>query len=345
MVSEKQARLKALSDWARTSIGVASQADVELRPASDDASFRRYFRAVVGEQTYIFVDAPPDREDSEPFVRIAALLRALDVNVPRVLQYDLAAGFMMLTDLGDRHYYDALATGEEVDALYDSAIDTIVKMQVGQLGSSPTANLPPYDDALLRSEMSLFTDWFVSQQLQLKFSRPDARMLEDVFDRLADNALMQPQVLVHRDYHCRNLMVLNDKSPGVIDFQDAVVGPVTYDLVSLLKDCYHRFTDAQVEQWSGSFRLDAIEKGIIDDIDPATFTTWFDLMGMQRHLKCAGIFSRLHLRDNKPRYLADIPLVVDYLVEAAARYPEFSNLGDWLQRMIVPRVASFKDHA
>jgi hypothetical protein len=229
LVSEKQARLKALTDWARTSIGaagVSSQADVELRPASDDASFRRYFRAVVGEQTYIFVDAPPDREDSEPFVRIAALLLALDVNVPRVLQHDLASGFMMLTDLGDRHYYDALSAGDGIDALYDSAIDTIVKMQVGRLGDSPTANLPPYDDALLRSEMSLFTDWFVSKQLQLELSASDARMLEEVFDRLAENALMQPQVLVHRDYHCRNLMVLSDESPGVIDFQDAVVGPV-----------------------------------------------------------------------------------------------------------------------
>ncbi|MEX2327410.1 MAG: phosphotransferase, partial [Pseudomonadales bacterium] len=313
----------------------------ELRPASDDASFRRYFRGWIGGQSHIFVDAPPARENSEPFVRIASMLLELGVNVPKVLRYDLELGFMMLTDLGDRLYYDALVTGDGINSLYADAIDTILKMQ----GGKSHASLPAYDEALLRSEMSLFMEWFLQGQLQLEVSGTESRMVSDVFDQLVANALQQPRVFVHRDYHCRNLMVLADNNPGVIDFQDAVVGPLTYDLVSLLKDCYYRFPSAQVAQWTESFRLGAIENGTIGNIDAATFTTWFDLMGMQRHLKCAGIFSRLNLRDGKPRYLADIPLVLDYLVETSTQYPVFSTFGDWLQNKIVPRAASLRERA
>jgi len=314
-------------------MGLIVDAGFALKSASDDASFRRYFRGVVGDQGFIFVDAPPDQEDSRPFVQVADMLRSAGLNAPMIHASDLERGFMMLTDFGDRLYFDALGSGDDaVDALYGDALDSIVRMQA--IGSPGT--LPPYDESLLREEMSLFTDWLLPRQLGLEVRTDERRAIEEVFRLMVTSALAQPAAFVHRDYHCRNLMIVEQGNPGIIDFQDAVVGPVTYDLVSLLKDCYHRFPPARVSRWVEAFRLRLVDDRLTGITSSDEFVRWFDLMGMQRHIKVAGIFSRLNLRDGKPRYLADIPLVVDYIVEVCDRYEELNGFGAWLRSRVLP---------
>lgn len=313
-------RRLALERWALVQVGEPAGSH-ELVPASDDASFRRYFRFSDRSHPYVFVDAPPDREDSAPFVRISAALVAAGLNAPVVHRYDAGNGFMMVTDLGDALFLPSLA--EDRQSLYRAAIDALFRMQRIEL------ELPPYDEAVLRREMSLFPDWFLAQQIVLD---ADPRMLEDVFALLVDSALAQPRVFVHRDFHSRNLMVGASGVPGILDFQDAVRGPVTYDLVSLLRDCYFRVPPDELSAWIEYFRVR------LDDPMPADeFRRAFDLMGMQRHIKCVGIFSRLNLRDGKPRYLGDIPLVLSYLVEVADRYDELRTFGGWLSEIVVPR--------
>ena len=336
--TDKKNREIALNDWAREMLarsGVTVKDDFRLFPASDDASFRRYFRGVVGEGSFIFVDAPPDREDSRPFVQVAGLLREAGLSAPEVLQKDLAQGFMMLTDFGDRLYLEQVeSAAPQVEALYRDAVEGIVSMQ--RLGSP--AGLPFYSEVLLREEMNLFTDWLLPGQLALDISSKEERLIADVFDLMVENALEQPAAFVHRDYHSRNLMILDQGNPGILDFQDAVVGPVTYDLVSLLRDCYHRFPPTMVADWVETFRLRLIDEQMLGKVSPNAFMRWFDLMGMQRHIKVAGIFSRLNLRDGKPRYLADIPRVVSYISEVCGRYEELRAFGRWLDRRIVPEL-------
>lgn len=337
--ASKQARESALNDWARMmlgEIGLAVDAGFRLKAASDDASFRRYFRGVAGEQTFIFVDAPPEQEDSRPFVHVAMMLRNAGLNAPMVHRSDTGKGFMMLTDFGNRLYFDALGAGEGVvDGLYRDALDSIARMQaIGSPGS-----LAPYNEELLREEMNLFTDWLLPRQLGLEASTSESESIEEIFRLMVANALEQPSVFVHRDFHCRNLMIVEEGNPGIIDFQDAVVGPVTYDLVSLLKDCYHRFPPEKVAAWVDSYRLRLVDDGLLRNVSKDRFVRWFDLMGMQRHIKVAGIFSRLNLRDGKPRYLADIPLVVDYIVEVCDRYEDLNGFGDWIRVRILPEIA------
>lgn len=339
-----KSREKALNAWARDMIaaeGLDAGKGFSLEPASDDASFRRYFRGRAGDASFVFMDAPPELEDSKPFVNIAHLLRDAGVKAPRIYQQDLAQGFLMLSDFGDRLYLDEVAQSSgQVPGLYDAALATVIRMQKMSLPDW----LEPYDEHKLRIEMNLFTDWFLPRQLRLETSPGIDRLIDSVFDTLVTSALSQPARFVHRDYHSRNLMVLEGASPGVIDFQDGVVGPVTYDLVSLLKDCYHRFPVEEVRTRVEQYRLMLHDAGIVRGISTDHFTEWFDLMGMQRHIKVAGIFSRLNLRDGKPGYLADIPLVVDYIVEVCGRYEALSAFGDWLQSDIVPKLdaAAFK---
>lgn len=329
-----QQREKDLNRWAKdqlASMGVAVADDFKIKPASDDASFRRYFRAVVESGSFIFVDAPPDQEDSVPFVSIAKLINDCGVHAPRVFASHREQGFMMLSDLGDELYFDALkkadATG--INELYESALFALSQMMRVD-GSS----LPIYSDRLLRQEMNLFLDWFLIQQMQLNITPDELTSINSLFDLLIDNALEQPQSFVHRDYHCRNLMVVTNNNPGVIDFQDAVVGPITYDLVSLLKDCYWKFPRHKVIEWAKRFW-----RTLELDVSFAEYLRWFDLMGLQRHLKCAGIFSRLNLRDGKPAYLADIPLVIDYIVEVSDEYEEFAVFAQWIRNRILPGLA------
>ena len=305
-----------------------------LAPASADASFRRYFRVWYGDQTRIVMDAPPDKEDCRPFVAMAEALRGLGLNAPEVLDGDLDQGLLLLTDLGSRQYLAEL-NERSVAGLYDDALAALARLQTGGDPGSPL--LPPYDSALLHREMELFRDWFLGRLLGLELSVTEQRTLDQAFAALAGNALEQPLVWVHRDYHSRNLMITAPDNPGVLDFQDAVAGAVTYDLVSLLRDCYIAWPRPQVEAWALDHRARLQALGMTGLDDAGQFLRWFDLMGVQRHLKAVGIFARLNLRDGKPGYLLDIPRTLGYVLEVASRYPELAGLGNLLRARGVDR--------
>ncbi len=317
-----------LDAWAREQLAARSirlPAGPILRTVSDDASFRRYFRIVHGDESFIFVDSPPDTEDNTSFVSIAGYLLQAELNVPVVYGVDFDQGFMMLSDLGDEHYLTA-PTGANQATLYRDLLKPLQRMQTIK------APLPHYDRAKLTDEMNLFTDWFVSELLSLDLERSEAKELTGVFEALVESALVQPSVFVHRDFHSRNLMT--GTSPGILDFQDAVLGPVTYDLVSLLRDCYIQLPTSLVDELVEEYRQLLGKTGISATADE--FRRWFDLMGLQRHIKCAGIFSRLHLRDGKPGYLGDIPLVITYIQSVSSRYPELLAFSSWLKLRIEP---------
>lgn len=332
-------RLEKLIGWLKNDIGMGS---IDIAPASEDASFRRYFRVSTGDDSLIVMDAPPDKEDCHPYIEIARAFGALGLNVPRVLQSDLSQGFLLLTDLGTRQYLSALnearAAGNdkgdaEIERLYHDAFDSLLRLQCA---NNNTPMLPLYDRALLMSEMQLFRDWFLKRHLSLALSAELSSGIDRVYRLLADNALEQPQTWVHRDYHSRNLMVVDDNNPGILDFQDAVTGPVTYDLVSLLRDCYIQWATGQVDAWAKEYFRLACSSDLLAGVDEAKFIRWFDLMGVQRHLKAVGIFARLRIRDNKPGYLNDIPRTLDYVREVSSRYPELSVLHDLLINHVIP---------
>jgi aminoglycoside/choline kinase family phosphotransferase len=324
-------REQLLQDWLNEVLPARLD---RIAPASSDASFRRYFRVWCDGQTHIVMDAPPDKEDCRPFVAIAQALRGLGLNAPEVLAGDLDQGLLLLTDLGSRQYLAELDENS-VPGLYADALEALARLQVGGDPGSPL--LPPYDSALLHREMELFREWFLGKLLGLNLREEEHHALDHAFALLADNALEQPRVWVHRDYHSRNLMVTDPDNPGVLDFQDAVVGAVTYDLVSLLRDCYIAWPREQVEAWALDHRarLRALGMGGLDDADG--FLRGFDLMGAQRHLKAIGIFARLNLRDGKPGYLRDIPRTLSYVLDVADRYPELAELRDLLRARGVDR--------
>lgn len=339
---EQAERLAALNIWAK---GMLERQDelkldgCQLVPTSDDASFRRYFRpesnvASGVSQAYVFVDAPPAHENNEAYITVNGMLASQGLRVPRIFQVDLELGFLMLENFGDQLCLDALHQLDEMKrgGLVQQAIALVGQMQA----MAKTDKLASYDDALLDAEMNLFLEWFVEQLLSLGLDSNEIGEIDRVKRLLRESASGQPKGFVHRDFHSRNLMMLADGGLGLIDFQDAVLGPITYDLVSLLKDCYYRFARTEVCQWVEAFRLSLTEQGIITGIDQKAFLKWFDLMGMQRHLKCAGIFSRLKLRDGKQRYLADIPLVIDYIVETCNEYSELREFGNLLARRVLP---------
>jgi aminoglycoside/choline kinase family phosphotransferase len=303
-----------------------------ITPASNDASFRRYFRIHCENITYIVMDAPPDREDTRPFITIARIFRKLGLQTPDVLAADLKQGFLLLTDLGTRQYLAEL-NNNNVGKLYSEALDALLRLHIG--GDSKATPLPHYDAQLLHQEMELFRDWFITQYLQLPLNPTEHRVLDEIFAILSSSAQAQPQVLVHRDYHSRNLMVTEHANPGVLDFQDAVIGPITYDLVSLLRDCYISWPHAWVNKWAFDYQQKLQQQGLLKT-DTTTFLRWFDLMGVQRHLKAIGIFSRLNLRDGKPGYLKDIPRTLTYILEVSVRYPQLAPLHRLLENKITP---------
>jgi hypothetical protein len=306
-----------------------------LHPASSDASFRRYFRASVGQDSFIVMDAPPTHEDVLPFIKIAKLLRDAGVQAPQVHAQDTAQGFLLLCDFGSRPYLNSL-NAETVDTLYGDALDSLLKLKRGVDVAS--CDLPLYDEALLRREMDLCPEWFLARLLKHDTSSEEQAMLERTWQILVESALEQPQVCVHRDFHSRNLMITDNDNPGVIDFQDAVIGPVTYDLVSLLRDCYIVWSAEQVEDWVLSYHRRLLDEGLLTDTSPERFLRWFDLMGLQRHIKVLGIFARLYLRDGKPGYLGDLPRVMDYVVAASARHPELAEFHAFLQNGIITKM-------
>jgi aminoglycoside/choline kinase family phosphotransferase len=285
-----------------------------ILPASSDASFRRYWRVHLDDETFIAMDAPPEHEDCRPFVHVAQLFEAAGVNVPKILAQDLDRGFLLLTDLGRDTYLDQL-TEENADRLYRDANEALIKIQ---LASAPHL-LPDYDEALLLREMRLFPEWYVKRHLGRELSADQQAALESAFALILERALAQPRVFVHRDYHSRNLMV-HDPNPGILDFQDAVYGPITYDLVSLYKDAYIAWDEAQVLDWVIRYWERAKQEGLPVAADFAEFYRDFEWMGVQRHLKVLGIFARLWHRDGKDAYLQSLPVVLDYLRRACERY-------------------------
>jgi N-acetylmuramate 1-kinase len=311
--------------------------DIELAtlaPASIDASFRRYFRVRTRDQSLIVMDAPPEREDCRPFVRVAGYLEQMNMNSPRILQAAPEQGFLLLTDLGSRQYLHELKERpERANELYGDAVSAILKLQ--EQGRRFQGGLPPYDDKLLRFEMSLFRDWLCLRHLDLELSERDEAGWQSTVALLAQSALNQPRVFVHRDFHSRNLMVTERNNPGILDFQDAVEGPFTYDLVSLVKDCYIRWPAEQVKNWATAFHATLADRNLTST-GTAEFIRNFEFMGVQRHLKAAGIFARLNHRDGKPAYLEDVPRTLGYIVEIAPRYPELEFLGQLIGERCLP---------
>jgi aminoglycoside/choline kinase family phosphotransferase len=303
-------------------------------PASSDASFRRYFRLCAGESSYIAMDAPPGNEDCRPFVRVAGYLDAMGLNAPRVIERNFEDGFLLLSDLGSRPYLDELLDdASSVHQLYDDALAALLVMQ--REGVACQGQLPPYDEKLLRFEMSLFHDWLCGTHLGLALSDDDERQWQACTDMLVANALDQPRVFVHRDYHSRNLMVTEENNPGILDFQDAVEGPLTYDLVSLLKDCYVKWPPEQVWEWALQFHA-GLDASMRNRVDEEQFRRYFELMGVQRHLKAAGIFCRLNHRDGKAGFLEDIPRTLSYIVDLGPRYTELGFLVELIEQRVLP---------
>ena len=325
-------RLADLTGWVLGDLGFAGSS---VAPASVDASFRRYFRVTRGADSYIAMDAPPEKESLEPFVSVARLLLGIGVNVPMILAQDSKRGFLLLSDLGVRQYLDELTANGAADRLYADALAALSTMQMAD--SAAARSLPPYSHTLLMREMELMPEWFLSSHLDLQISDAERGMLDGLFELLAHSALAQPACFVHRDYHSRNLLVTDADNPGILDFQDAVWGPVTYDLVSLLKDCYIAWPAPRVREWALGYRERLLAEGFAVGATPAQFLGWFDLMGLQRHIKVLGIFARLFYRDGKPQYLKDLPRVLRYARDAADAYPETAPFADFISRRIEPR--------
>ena len=323
-------RLFELEEWVGQQEGIS---EFSLAPASDDASFRRYFRVTALNKTYIAMDAPPDKEDCHPFVAIAEAFGEQGINVPKVYAKDFSKGFLLLSDLGSQQYLDEL-NSNTVDRLYADALNALLTIQA----SGPREGIPLYDHELLIKEMELFREWLLQKHLGIELTVDENTQLNDVFAGLAKSALEQPQVCVHRDYHSRNLMVLDSHNPGILDFQDAVLGPVTYDLVSLLRDCYIEWPSQQVEDWAMGYFSLAVQSGVLSEEDESLFLKWFDLMGVQRHLKASGIFARLNIRDGKPGYLRDIPRTLGYIEKVSFKYPDLRFLDDLLKERVLPNL-------
>ncbi|WP_342650331.1 phosphotransferase [Pseudomonas sp. REB1044] len=298
-----------------------------LTAASSDASFRRYFRWEGGGRSLVIMDAPPPQENCAPFVAIDHLLASAQVNVPVIHAQDLERGFLLLSDLGRQTYLEVI-DGDNADALFEAAIETLLALQRLPM----QAPLPSYDTTLLRRELALFPEWYVGHALNTAFDDAQQARWQRISQLLIDSALAQPKVLVHRDYMPRNLM-LSTPNPGVLDFQDAVYGPVTYDITCLFKDAFLSWPQARVDAWLRRYWDQARAAGIPVQADFADFQRASDLMGVQRHLKVIGIFARICHRDGKPRYLADVPRFFAYLHEVIARRPELAELGELLAEL------------
>ncbi|MBK6957917.1 MAG: phosphotransferase [Nitrosomonas sp.] len=319
-------RIRLLENWVKEQF---PEKPFTLQPASADASFRRYFRVSFKDQTLIAMDAPPQQEDCTPFIQVAKILAATGVHVPKIVAKNLDQGFLLLSDLGDTTFLQALNNQmDSADQLYGDAIDALIKLQLSQ----QVEGLPGYDEALLLKELNLFPDWYVAKHLRVAITEKQQAVLQSIFTRIIQNNIAQPQVLVHRDYHSRNLM-LTSPNPGIIDFQDAVVGPITYDLVSLFKDAYIRWDEERILDWMIRYWEKARKAGLPVSTDFAEFYRDFEWMGVQRHIKILGVFTRLYYRDGKENYLNDLPLVMEYLRKTCKRYRELHLLLNLLDEL------------
>jgi aminoglycoside/choline kinase family phosphotransferase len=330
---ETDARVALIREWLTRDLRLPV---ARLEPASSDASFRRYFRAFADEVTYVVMDAPPGKEDVRPYLKVSGLLASVGAHVPRVHETDAERGLLLLEDLGTTQYLERLQAGDS-GRLYADALTTLVNMQVR--GAALSLELPPYDEPALARELALMPEWFLRRHLRLTLDAADEELLAASFAFLIREALAQPAVFVHRDYHSRNLMVVAARNPGVLDFQDAVRGPVGYDLVSLLKDCYIGWPRERVVQWVAGYRAQLSAQGGPAAGSETEFLRWFDLVGVQRHLKVLGIFCRLWYRDGKPGYLPDLPRTFDYVRDACARYAELAPLARFLTARVAAALA------
>jgi len=341
---EHDPRLTLIRTWLTRDLGWRVG---RISVASADASFRRYFRVSRGDvdpsgwapkaDTLIVMDAPPGKEDIAPYLKVSTLLEQAGAHVPHVHASDLRRGFVVMEDLGNTQYLSLLRTGRGVDQLYGDALTTLANIQVR--GLSAAQQLAPYDRAPLERELNLMPDWFLRKHLGLDLTPEERALITVTFEFLINEAMLQPQVFVHRDYHSRNLMALPAGGPGVIDFQDALRGPIGYDLVSLLKDCYISWSRERVERWVKGYRRVLGNLGANVGDSEYQFIRWFDLIGVQRHVKVLGIFCRLWHRDGKIGYLGDLPLTFQYVIDACRRYPELVEFGRWLESSIAPLLA------
>jgi hypothetical protein len=332
---QPDSRLTLIQDWLTDELALGSPT---LQSASADASFRRYFRIQAGGQSLIVMDAPPDKEDIVPYLKVSALLADCEVHVPKVHAVDLARGLILLEDLGSTHVLTRLEAGAAPGPLYSEALAALAQIQLR--GAAAAAQLAPYDAAVLEREMRLMPEWFCGRHLELQLSVEEQAVIQAAEQFLIREALAQPQVFVHRDYHSRNLMVTPERSPGVIDFQDALRGPAGYDLVSILKDCYVAWprdrVEAWVEEYRGILRARAGSAGGLIGASLREYLRWFDLIGLQRHIKVLGIFARLCWRDGKPGYLNDLPRTLEYVRETASRFPELADFSGFVTGRLVP---------
>ena len=329
-MSHTQARSAARLAWTRQVLGDVA---LQLEAASADASFRSYWRTHHCGRSWIVMDSPPAQEDPAPWLEIGARLSAAGLHVPEVRAHDLAQGFLLIEDLGSQLYLPAL-TDATVDALYGDAMDALLRMQ----RDVDTTGMQPYDRAFLQRELEIMPEWFLGRHLGLAPGTEQRDVLDAAFTMLLDCAQEQPRCFVHRDYHSRNLLLVDDDNPGIIDFQGALHGPIAYDLASLLRDCYIVWERERVEAWAEHYRLRLQAAQLIDDtIDRSRFLRWFDLIGLQRHIKVLGIFCRLCYRDGKHGYLGDLPRVYDYVITVAARYPELDAFVNLLERCVAGR--------
>jgi N-acetylmuramate 1-kinase len=339
---ETDARVALIRDWLSRDLHLPV---ARLEPASSDASFRRYFRAFAGAATYVVMDAPPGKEDVRPYLKISRLLAGVGAHVPHVHEADAERGLLLLEDLGTTHYLERLYAGDDPVRLYGDALAALVDIQVR--GTEASLELPPYDAPALSRELALMPEWFLVRHLSLTLDAAEQELLAMSFAFLTREALAQPAVFVHRDYHSRNLMVVADRNPGVLDFQDAVRGAVGYDLVSLLKDCYIAWPRERVVEWVAGYRSQLGTNGGPVGGSAAEFLRWFDLVGVQRHLKVLGIFCRLWYRDGKRGYLPDLPRTLDYVRDTCARYGELAPLARFLAERVAAALflANAREHA
>jgi N-acetylmuramate 1-kinase len=324
-------RTNAILNWLKNDLQLEIQDFVEI---SCDASFRRYFRVIHQQRQYVVMDAPPEQENILSFIKVNQLFRQAHLKVPEIFQQNLTHGFLLLEDFGDYCFLDKI-NHNNAASYYQPAMDSLFNLQKNI--DIATCNLPFYDESLLNRELEIFVEWFLHKFSNISFSDQDQKTITLTWSMLIQSALDQPRVCVHRDYHSRNLMLLNKppSEPGIIDFQDAVIGPITYDLVSLLRDCYIAWPESLVLQWMSDYYKRLCNAGMLSD-NKTQFKRWFDFMGLQRHLKAIGIFARLHIRDNKPGYLQDIPRTMNYVTTICSQYPELSAFNEFLQARIPP---------
>lgn len=322
------ARQQQLQAWLEEQY----QHSVTLNPVVGDASFRRYFRFMHKNNSLVAMDSPPNLEDCKPFVEIAKALQTIGVTTPEIIAANTHEGFLVITDFGDQLFHHAL-NSSNVDQFYGLAFDDLHKIQSSENLSG--VKLEPFDEKFMRKELNFFTEWFLEKYLELKLDAEQETIINTTYDLLLKSAVEQPQVVIHRDYHSRNLMLLNNNQLGVIDFQDAMLGPITYDLVSMIRDCYIDWPKEQVEKWALSFYKVCLSNNRLDNISSEAFVKYFDLMGMQRHLKASFIFARKYLRDKNDFYLQFLPRTLNYIHYVANKYPELEPFAQFFDKIVL----------